>query len=149
MHYIWCSRPPNSERDITDTQSRDANRKSHITLICRRAFQIWRITDIDKLYKCRNNSIISIAIFHDSSVGLSYSLVCTCFSFFISIELVTKRNRYICVSICLMFIVLLFICLWALQYDHSPRRPAISEAILGGPPFLKKSCHCSWTHIIK
>ena len=43
----------------------------------------------------------------------------------------------------------LFICLWALQYDHSPRRPAISEAILGGPPFLKKSCHCSWTHIIK
>ena len=34
---------------------------------------------------------------------LRYSLVFTCFSFFISIELVTKRNRYICVSICLMF----------------------------------------------
>ena len=51
----------------------------------------------------RNNSIISIAIFHASSVGLSYSLVCTCFSFFISIELFTKRNRYICVCICLMF----------------------------------------------
>jgi len=46
-------------------------------------------------------------------------------------------------------LLLLFICLWALQYDHSPKRPAISEAILGGPPFLKKSCHCSWTHIIK
>ena len=45
---IWCSRPPNSERDITDTQSRYANRKSYVTLNCRRAFQIWRITDIDK-----------------------------------------------------------------------------------------------------
>ena len=56
-----------------------------------------------KLYKCRNNSITSIAIFHTSSVGLRYSLVFTCFSFFISIELITKRNRYICVSICLMF----------------------------------------------
>ena len=61
---------------------------------CRRAFQS---------YKCRNNSITSIAIFHTSSVGLRYSLVFTCFSFFISIELFTKRNRYICVSICLMF----------------------------------------------
>ena len=30
------------ERDITDTQSRYANRKSYITLNCRRAFQIWR-----------------------------------------------------------------------------------------------------------
>ena len=38
-----------------------------------------------------------------SSVGLRYSLVFICFSFFISIELVTKRNRYICGSICLMF----------------------------------------------
>ena len=61
---------------------------------CRRAFQS---------YKCRNNSITSSAIFHTSSVGLRYSLVFTCFSFFISIELVAKRNRYICVSICLMF----------------------------------------------
>ena len=51
-----------------------------------------------KLYKCRNNSITSIVIFHASSVGLRYSLVFTCFSFFISIELVTKRNRYICVQ---------------------------------------------------
>ena len=56
-----------------------------------------------KLNKCPNNSITSIAIFHTSSVGLRYSLVFTCFSFFLSIELVTKRNRYICVSICLMF----------------------------------------------
>ena len=57
-----------------------------------------------KLNKCRTNSITSIiAIFHTSSVGLRYSLVFTCFNFFISIELVTKRNLYICVSICLMF----------------------------------------------
>ena len=56
-----------------------------------------------KFYNCRNNSITSIVIFHASSVGLRYSLVFTCFSFFISIELVKKRNRYICVSICLMF----------------------------------------------
>ena len=105
MHYIWCSRPPNSERDITDTRSRYANRKLYITLNCCNAFQIWRITDIDNLYRCRNNSIISIAIFHASSVGLSYSFVCTSFSFFISIELATKRTRYIYVSICncLMF----------------------------------------------
>ena len=47
---IWCSRPPNSESDITDTQSRYANRKSYITMNCRRAFQIWRITDIDICY---------------------------------------------------------------------------------------------------
>ena len=44
---------------------------------------------------------LSITIFHASSVGLRYSLVCTCFSFFISIELVTKRNRYICVLYCI------------------------------------------------
>ena len=47
--------------------------------------------------------MITIAIFHASSVGLRYSLVFICFSFFISIELVKKRNRYICGSICLMF----------------------------------------------
>ena len=80
---IWCSCPPNSERDMSDTQSRYANRKSYITMNCQRAFQ-------------------SIAIFHTSSVGLQYLLVFTCFSFFILIELVTKRNRYICVSICLI-----------------------------------------------
>ena len=56
-----------------------------------------------KLYNCRNNFITSIAIFHTSSLGLRYSLVFSCFSFFISIELVTKRNPYICVSISLMF----------------------------------------------
>ena len=93
--FRW-SRPPNSERDITNTQSRYANRN------CRRAFEIWNLThnrhrQERKLYKCRNNAITSIAIFHASSVGLRYSLVFTCFSFFISFELVTKRNRYICV----------------------------------------------------
>ena len=41
-------------------------------------------------------------MFHASSVGLRYSLVFICFSFPISIELDTKRNRYICGSICLM-----------------------------------------------
>ena len=41
-------------------------------------------------------------MFHASSVGLRYSLVFVCFSFPISIELDTKRNRYICGSICLM-----------------------------------------------
>ena len=98
---IWCSRPPNSERDITDTQSRYANRiwiaaaPSNLTHNRHRQKR--------KLYKCPNNSITNIAIFHTSSVGLRYSLVFTCFSFFISIELVTKRNRYICVSICLRF----------------------------------------------
>ena len=60
------------------------------------------ITDIDKEESFTNVEIISIAIFHASSVGLRYSLVFICFSFFISIELVTKRNRYICGSICLM-----------------------------------------------
>ena len=50
---------------------------------------------------------LSITIFHALSVGLRYSLVCTCFSFFISIELVTKRNRYICVSILLIFQIIL------------------------------------------
>ena len=50
---------------------------------------------------------LSITIFHASSVGLRYSLVCTCFSFFISIELVTKRNRYICVCILLIFQMLI------------------------------------------
>ena len=38
--------------------------------------------------------------FHASSVGLRYSLVFICFSFFFSIELVTKRNRYICGGLC-------------------------------------------------
>ena len=101
MHYIWCSRPPNSERDITDTQSRYANRKLYIALNSNLTHN--RHRQERKLYKCRNNSITSIAIFHASSVGLRYSLVFIFFSFFISIELVTKRNRYICVSICLMF----------------------------------------------
>ena len=41
-------------------------------------------------------------MFHASSVGLRYSLVFICFSFPISIELDTKRNGYICGSICLM-----------------------------------------------
>ena len=41
-------------------------------------------------------------MFHASSVGLRYSLVFICFSFPILIELDTKRNRYICGSICLM-----------------------------------------------
>ena len=50
---------------------------------------------------------LSITIFHASSDGLRYSLVCTCFSFFISIELVTKRNRYICVCIVLIFQMLI------------------------------------------
>ena len=54
---IWCSRPPNSERDITDTQSRYANRKSYITLNCRRAFQIWRITDIINNNNNNNNRV--------------------------------------------------------------------------------------------
>ena len=36
-----------------------------------------------------------------------------------------------------------FICFLASQYHHSPRRPAISEAILSGLPFLNKSCLCS------
>ena len=105
---ISCSRPPNSERDITDTQSRYANRKSYTIITLKMPPRLSNLTHNRhrkerKLYKCRNDSIISIAIFHASSVGLRYSLVCTCFSFFISIELVTKRNRYICVSICLMF----------------------------------------------
>ena len=73
---ISCSRPPNSKRDITDTQSSYANRKSYITLNCRRAFHN-RHRQERKLYKCRNNSIISIAIFHASSVGVRYSLVFT------------------------------------------------------------------------
>ena len=49
MGYSGCLCPPNSERDITDTQSNYANRKSYniITLKCHRAFQIWRTTDID------------------------------------------------------------------------------------------------------
>ena len=97
---IWCSRPPNSERDITDTQSRYANRKSYITLNCRRAFQIWRITGIDKKESFTNVEIIPLPLlryFTAWSVGLRYSLVFTCFSFFISIELVTKSNRYVCV----------------------------------------------------
>ena len=46
---------------------------------------------------------LSSTIFHASSIGFRYSLVCTCFSFFISIELVTKRNCYICLSILLIF----------------------------------------------
>jgi len=39
-----------------------------------------------KLYKCRNNSIVSITIFHATSVGLLYSLICTLFSFFIILQ---------------------------------------------------------------
>ena len=62
MRYIWCSRPPNSERDITDTQSRYANRKSYITLNCRRAFQMWRITDIDKKVSFTNVEIIPLSV---------------------------------------------------------------------------------------
>ena len=98
---LWCSRPPNSEHDITDTliESRTyfelPPRLSNLTHNGHRQER--------KPYKCRNNFITSIAIFHASSVGLRYSPVFTCFSFFFSIELVTKRNRYICVSICLMF----------------------------------------------
>ena len=106
---IWCLRPPNSERDKPTL--------SHVTLIQWKVvhnhnFELPpRLSNLThnrhrqerKLYKCRNNSILSIAMFHASSVGLRYSLVCTCFSFFISTELVTKRNRYICVSICSMF----------------------------------------------
>ena len=98
---LWCSRPPNSERGITDTliESRTyfelPPRLSNLTHNGHRQER--------KPYKCRNNFITSIAIFHASSVGLRYSPVFTCFSFFFSIELVTKRNRYICVSICLMF----------------------------------------------
>ena len=59
---IWCSRPPNSERDITDTQSRYANRKSYITMNCRRAFQIWQITDIDKKESFTNVEIIPLPV---------------------------------------------------------------------------------------
>ena len=90
---------------ITDTQSRYANRKSFITELPPRLSNLThnRHRQERKLYKSRINSITSIGIFHASSVGLPYSLVFTCFSFFILIELVTKRNRYICVSICLMF----------------------------------------------
>ena len=42
--------------------------------------------------------IIRITMFHASSVGLQYSLVCTCFSWPFSIKLVTNRERFICVS---------------------------------------------------
>ena len=59
---IWCSRPPNSELDITDTRSRYANRKSYITLNCRRAFQIWRIRDIDKKESFTNVEIIPLSV---------------------------------------------------------------------------------------
>ena len=72
---------------------------------CRHAFQIWRITDSDMKESFTNVEIIliSVTIFHATCVGLRYLLVCTCFSFFISIELVTKRSHYICVSIWLIF----------------------------------------------
>ena len=50
----------------------------------------------------RGNILNECIILHASSVGLWYSLVCTCFSFFISIELVSKRNRYMCVTILLI-----------------------------------------------
>ena len=53
---------PTSERDITDTQSRYANRKSYITMNCRRAFQIWRITDIDKKETFTNVEIIPLPV---------------------------------------------------------------------------------------
>ena len=94
--YLW-SRPPNSERDLVGTRSRYANRNGnaappfHLTRNRHRHER--------KLYKCRNNSIIS-------NNNLRNSLVSSCFSFFLSIELVTKtkRNRlYICVSIWLIF----------------------------------------------
>ena len=70
---IWCSRPPNSERDIADTQSRYANRKVvHNSELPPRLSNLThnRHRQERKLYKCRNNSITSIAIFHASSVGL-------------------------------------------------------------------------------
>ena len=60
--YIWCSRPPNSERDITDTQSRCANRKSYITLNCPRGFQIWRIAYIYKKVSFTNVEIIPLSV---------------------------------------------------------------------------------------
>ena len=51
----------------------------------------------------RGNILNEYIILHASSVDLWYSLVCTCFSFFISIELVTKRNRYnVCATILLI-----------------------------------------------
>ena len=50
----------------------------------------------------QGNILNEYIILHASSAGLWYLLVCTCFSFFISIELVTKRNRYICVTILLI-----------------------------------------------
>ena len=56
-----------------------------------------------KLYRCGNNSILSIMILHATSFGLRYSHVCNCFSFFILIELITERNLCICVSISLIF----------------------------------------------
>ena len=62
MHYICCSRQPNSQRDITDTQSRYADRKLYITLNCRRTFQIWRITDIDKKVSFTNVEIIPLSV---------------------------------------------------------------------------------------
>ena len=78
-------------------------RKSYITLNIRRAFQICRITDIDKKESLTNVEIIPLPVLRyfmlRPLVFVRYSLVFTCFSFFISIELVTKRNRYICVSI--------------------------------------------------
>ena len=109
MHYIWCSRPPNSERDIIDTWSRYANRKSYITLNCRHAFQIWRIADIDKKVSYTNVEIIPLSVLRYFMIRplvlVIRSFVLVSVSSVISIELVTKRNRYICVSICncLMF----------------------------------------------
>ena len=105
---IWCSRPPNSERDITDTQSRYANRKSYITSNCHRAFQIWRKTDIDKKASFTHVKITPLLVLRYFMLcplvfGIPSFLLVSVFFFYISIELVTKRNRYICVSICLMF----------------------------------------------
>ena len=59
---IWCSRPPNSERDVIDTQSRYANLKSYITLNCRRAFQIWHITDMDNKESFTSVEIIPLPV---------------------------------------------------------------------------------------
>ena len=66
---ICSSRPPKSERDITDTQSHYANRKSYITMNCRRAFQIWRTIDIDKKESLTNVDIIPLPV-------LRYFILC-------------------------------------------------------------------------
>ena len=99
---FYCSRPPNSERDITDTQSRYANRKSYITLTCRCAFQIWRITDIDKKESFTNVEIISLPVLR---YFMLRPLVFGIRSFLlVSVSLFRlNSSRRPCVSICLMF----------------------------------------------